>query len=166
MLSIGFGCVGIFDKKYERSIWEVTGCIELKGKATFGHGSRISVGKDGVLIVGNQFYNTAAMTIVCQKRIILGDNVITSWNTLVMDTDWHPIINIETSDILPISKEIIIGDNVWLCTRCVLLKGTVIPDGCIVGANSLCSKRFETANSLIAGNPATVRKNNVTMYKG
>lgn len=165
MLSIGFGNVGIFDKKYERSIWEVTGCIKLKGKAAFGHGCRLCVGKNGTLTIGCHFNNTAAMTIICQKHITFGDNVITSWNTLVMDTDWHSIVNMETNEIYPISKDIVIGNNVWLCTRSVVLKGSVIPDGCIVGANSLCSKKYTLDNSLIAGNPAEIRRKNVTMYR-
>lgn len=165
ILSIGFGTVGIFDKKYERSIWEVKGCIELNGKTVFGHGSRLSVGKNGILTIGSHFNNTAAMTVVCQKHITFGDNVITSWNTLVMDTDWHPIMNVETNEVYPVSKDIVIGNNVWLCTRSVVLKGSVIPDGCIVGANSLCSKKYTLDNSLIAGNPAEIRKKNVTIYR-
>lgn len=165
ILSFGFGGVGIFDKKYERSIWEINGTIELSGRVVFGHGSRLSVGKDAVVSIGTNFSNTAAMTLVSQKRIVIGDNVTTSWNTLVMDTDWHPVINLKNKETYSISKDIIIGNNVWLCTRSVILKGCVIPDGCIVGANSLCSKAFSSENSVIAGNPAEVRKDNVTMYK-
>ncbi len=164
-LSFGFGGVGIFDKKYERSIWEVNGTIKLSGRVSFGHGSRLSVGKNAVVSIGTNFSNTAAMTLVSQKRIIIGNNVTTSWNTLVMDTDWHPVINLKTQETYPVSKDIIIGNNVWLCTRSVILKGCIIPDGCIVGANSLCSKVFSLENSVIAGNPAEVRKDNVTMYK-
>lgn len=165
LLSVGFGNVGVFDKKYERSIWEVNGCIELNGKAIFGHGSRLCVGKNGTLILGAHFYNTAAMTVVCQKRIMFGDNVITSWNTLVMDTDFHSVYNVATKETYLVSKDVIIGNNVWLCTRSVILKGTIIADGCIVGANSLCSKKFTMKECLIAGNPAEIRKQNVTIAK-
>lgn len=35
ILSFGFGGVGIFDKKYERSIWEINGTIELSGRVVF-----------------------------------------------------------------------------------------------------------------------------------
>lgn len=165
MLSFGFGGVGIYDKKYERSIWEVNGEIILRGKAAFGHGSRFSVGKDAVVIIGANFSNTSSMTLVAQKRIVIGDNVTTSWNTLVMDTDWHHIIDVNTGDIKPKSKEIFIGNNVWLCTRSVVLKGSVIPNGCILGANAVCSKRFSQENTLLAGNPAIIRKEHVAMYR-
>ena len=165
MLSFGFGGVGVFDKKYERSIWEVNGVIELSGKAAFGHGSRLSVGKEAIVSIGVNFCNTAALTLVSQKRIIIGNNVTTSWNTLVMDTDWHHIINLETKEVNSKTKEIIIGDNCWLCTRSIVLKGCVIPNGCIVGANAVCSRKYSLENSIIAGNPAEVRKEHVTMCK-
>lgn len=164
MLSIGFGQVGIFDKRYERSILQISGTIVLNGKAILGHGSRLCVGKEGIVTFGNKFTNTANMSIVCVSRITFGDNVLTSWNTLVMDTDWHHIENAETHTVYPCTKEIIIGKKVWICTRSVVLKGSVIPDGCIIGANSLVSKQFNEENVLIAGNPAKVMKRNITRH--
>ena len=61
-------------------------------------------------------------------------------------------------------QPIIIGDRAWLCMRSVILKGSVIPDGCIVGANSLVTKQFCTSNTLLAGNPAREIKYNVQIY--
>lgn len=81
-----------------------------------------------------------------------------------MDTDWHSIQNTITGEIYPDTKEIIIGNNVWIGTRSVILKGSVIPDGCIIGANTLCSKYFSETESVIAGNPARICKSNVTLY--
>ena len=157
-LSVGFGAVGIFDKTYERTVWEVNGTIELHGKAVFGHGSRICVGKEGVLSIGNNFINTAAMTIVCFRRITIGDDVTTSWNTLVMDTDFHHLIDTKSGEVKPCTKEIIIGSGVWLCTRSVILKGTSLPNGVVVAACALVSGRFDDEDTIIAGNPAKIKK--------
>lgn len=157
-LSVGFGSVGIFDKTYERTVWEVNGTIELHGKAVFGHGSRICVGKEGVLSIGNNFINTAAMTIVCFRRITIGDDVTTSWNTLVMDTDFHHLIDTKSGEVKPCTKEIIIGSGVWLCTRSVILKGTSLPNGVVVAACALVSGRFDDEDTIIAGNPARIKK--------
>lgn len=101
------------------------------------------------------------ITIVCKDAITFGDNVTTSWDVLVMDTDWHPVRNMKTDKIQEMTKPISIGSNVWLCTRCVVLKGSVIPNGCIIGANSLVSKHYEVSNAMIAGNPARIIKENV-----
>lgn len=82
-----------------------------------------------------------------------------------MDTDWHSMQNTQTNDVYPCTKPIAVGDNVWIGTRSVILKGSVIPNGCIVGANALCTKQFIEEDSVIAGNPAKVCKKNVTLYR-
>ena len=63
---------------------------------------------------------------------------------------------------LHISKEIYIGDNVWLAMNGIVLKGSYIPKGSIIGAGAVVSGRFEEENILIAGNPAIVCKHNIT----
>lgn len=165
MLRIGFGEVGIYDKKYSRTILTLKGTVVLNGKVNLGHGSVLSVQKDAVVTFGNNFTNTAEGKIVCKKRITFGENVLTSWETLIMDTDWHSVMNTKTGDVFPQTEEIVIGDNVWICTKSVILKGSKIPNCCIVGANTLCSKKFSEQEVLIAGNPAKVCKNNVALYK-
>lgn len=165
MFQIGFGNVGVFDKTYQRSIIEIDGIIEIKGSSNFGHGSRICVTKNGKVTIGNNFVNTAMMTLISDDRIEFGENVTTSWNTLVMDTDWHAVRNTVTNEIRPFKKSIMIGNNVWLCTRCVILKGSKIPNGSIVGANAVVNGQFEKDNTLIAGNPAKECKNNITMIR-
>lgn len=63
----------------------------------------------------------------------------------------------------PNKKPIHIEDKVWLCTRSVVLKGSQIPEGCIVGTNAVVSGKFTITNTLIAGNPAKEFKHNLTM---
>lgn len=165
LLRIGFGKVGIYDKKYSRTIIDIRGTIHLNGDVTLGHGSSLCVEEGASLTFGKNYSNTAEGKIVCRKKITFGDNVTTSWETLIMDTDWHFTQNTLTQEIYPDTKEITIGDNVWICTRSVILKGSFIPNGCIIGANSLCTKPFQVENTVIAGNPAKVRKENITMIQ-
>ena len=162
MFHFGFNNIGIFDKKYERSILDIQGTIELFGKADFGHGSRLVVCKNGVLILGENFVNTAKGTIVCDKHINIGKNLLMSWGTLIMDTDWHSVQDTLTGVICPSVKEIIIGENVWMGMHSVILKGTAIADGCIIGANAVCCNKYMETNCLLAGTPAEVRKHNIT----
>ena len=74
MIQIGYGHVGIFDKKRSRSVLEIAGVIEFNGGAVIGHGSKISVAKGARLIFGNKFVITAESSIVCRKRIEFGDS--------------------------------------------------------------------------------------------
>lgn len=161
-IKIGFGHVGCFDKKYERSIWEVAGNLVFEGRASFGHGSRILVGENATLYVGDKFVNTAGITIICFFNIKIGKNVLTSWETLIMDTDFHIIRNIAQVDEGKREKEIVIGNHVWIGCRATILKGTNILDDSVIAAGAVVSKKIESPSVLVAGNPALIKKTNIT----
>lgn len=165
IVRIGFGNVGIYDKRYQRSILEISGKVICKGKTTIGHGGRICVMDKGILEFGNNFSNIAQMTIICKKNIIFDDDVLTSWEILIMDTDFHFSVNIDTNQHSIMDKPIYIGKNVWIGTKAVILKGSHIADGCIIGAYALVSRKFEECNCVIAGNPAIIVKKNHTLKR-
>lgn len=134
-MHIGFGEVGIFDNKKSRSIWDIAGTVIFKGKADIGHGSKISVGESGTLILGENFTVTAESTIVTYSEVQFGNNCLLSWDFLVMDTDLHKIRN-SSGAILNEPQPILIGNDVWIGCRSLILKGATIPNGCIIGTNS------------------------------
>jgi hypothetical protein len=59
IVKIGFGDIGIFDKKRSRSVLELNGQVYFKGTVTIGHGSKICVGRQGQLFLGENFVITA-----------------------------------------------------------------------------------------------------------
>jgi acetyltransferase-like isoleucine patch superfamily enzyme len=159
MIKIGFGEVGIFDKKHSRSILEFSGKIIFNGTANIGHGSKISVGQDGILNIGSHFVITAESSIVCYKHIKFGEDCLVSWDSLFMDTDFHKIIN--DGQMINEPKEIIIGNHVWIGCRCLILKGTNIKDGSIIGANTVVANELKKENSIYAGNPVRCLRENI-----
>lgn len=102
-------------------------------------------------------------TIYARKGIYIGENTCIGGNCKILDNDFHPI-EVEArnqllrdskggdSDLVP-SKEIRIGKNCFLGCNSIVLKGTVLGDGCVVGAGAVVSGKFEE-NCVIAGNPA------------
>lgn len=46
-----------------------------------------------------------------------------------------------------------------------ILKGAVIPKGCVIGANSNVVSGFTEKNCIIAGNPARIVKKHITWEK-
>lgn len=161
LIHIGYGKVGIFDKKVSRSIWEVQGNVIFKGKCDIGHGSKISVGKLGTLILGENFAITAESTIIAFSKIQFGNNCLLSWDILVMDTDFHTIKD-ELGNIINNPRPIIVGDKVWIGCRCLILKGAIIPNNCVIGANSTITKVLEKNYCLYAGNPCKILKENIS----
>ena len=185
MVKIGFGDVGHYDRKRSRGIWQVSGTVTFGGKASIGHGSKISV--RGHLSFGADFNMTAESTIVCAKEIRFGRDCLLSWDILVMDTDEHPIFhgheterretrdtgtvscpevprpasNIMENERLNPDKAIHVGDHVWIGCKCVLLKGAEVPDNTVVAAGTLLTSSFSGEHQVIGGNPPMVLKHDI-----
>lgn len=157
---VGSYGVGIFDEKRSRAIWQVSGTVVFEGKCSIGHGSKISVAKEAILTLGNNFKITAESSIVCTKNIKIGHNCLMSWDILIMDTDFHLIKNLE-GEILNQNSSIIVEDHVWIGCRSVILKGSYIPKNSIVGAGSILSKKMVYENSLYLGAPCRFVKDKV-----
>ncbi|RUT70384.1 acyltransferase [Flavobacterium cupreum] len=161
LVKIGYGKVGIFDKKFSRSILQISGELVFRGSAGFGQGTKISVAKNAKVIFGNKFTITAESEIVCSKGIEFGTNCLLSWDILIMDSDHHTIWNEKGSVVNP-PEEIVIEDNVWVGCRGLILKGSQIPSNSVIAANSVVTKKLEEPNAVYAGNPARKIKENVT----
>ncbi|GAB6676572.1 acyltransferase [Bacillus cereus] len=162
MIRIGFGEVGIFDQHRSRSIWQVFGTVIFTGTASVGHGSKISVSIDGELKFGKNFVITAESQIWCKKKVVFGDDVLISWENLIMDTDAHVIMN-SKEEVINEDQPIIIGNKVWIGCRCTILKGSLIGNGTIIAARSLITGNFrEKEGVILGGTPTRVIKENVT----
>jgi len=157
IIRLGYSDVGIFDKRYHRTIWDVRGNVVFKGTARIGCGSKISVGSTGTLVLGDNFVITASSAIVCFSNVRFGDNCLLSWENLIIDNDFHNVI-MKNGKTIGKSKDITVGNDVWISCRCTVLKGTVIPDNCVIGSNSLLNKVFEKPDCLYAGVPAKMIK--------
>ena len=93
---------------------------------------------------------TAGTTILCEKSITLGDNFLSSWDNLIMDSDHHDIFS-STNELLNAPQPVTIGNHVWMGCRCTLLKGSVIPDDCVVASGSVITKAFSEKSAIIGG---------------
>ena len=78
-----------------------------------------------------------------------------------MDTDFHKIFD-QAGKIINSPEPIIIGHKVWIGCRNVILKGSKISDGTILGANSFLSKDISNRSGIFAGNPIRFIKGEIT----
>lgn len=147
-----------FQHPKDGTVWNVNGTVILKGKAAFGRGSRIDVGCNAILTIGNEFCSSGNTTIVCQKAITFGDDNLLSWDTLLMDTDFHHIF-----DIAPprrntnIPKQIRTGNHVWIGCGVTILKGVNISDNVVVASNSTIVKDV-TKSNVVASNDRVLKE--------
>jgi acetyltransferase-like isoleucine patch superfamily enzyme len=158
LVRIGFLDVGIFDPYHSRSIWDVSGEVIFRGKAQIGHGSKIST--SGKLELGDDFTITAESSIVCKKSVKFGAGCLLSWDVLVMDTDFHKILD-DRNNVLNQDAEVQIGDKVWIGCRSLILKGVTIGSNSVVAANTTLAKPVHEEGGLIVGHPARVARHGI-----
>ena len=95
------------------------------------------------------------------RKVVIGRDCLFAKGTKIWVTDGHPIYDIKTGKRINESKDVIIGNHVWVGRDVSINKGVVIPDGCVIGANSFVNKQFEEPNTIIAGIPAKVVKRDI-----
>jgi len=155
MVKLGPHGLGTQDLLYSRTMWQVAGTLVVKGKTNIGRGCKISVGKEAVLTLGKDFQITGNSEIICQKEITFGNDCLLSWDILMMDTDFHQIVN-EGGEIINAPMPISIGNHVWIGCRNTILKGVTIADNNVVSANSTVTRSIDESNCVIGGHGKTV----------
>ncbi len=122
-------------------------------------GSSLRVGENsefknrGLHVVVNNGYKN-------KPKLTIGDNVCIAKDCIIRTSDGHTLLD-ENGRAINEPKDIVIGSNVWIMSRCTILKGAVIPSGCAVGANSLVNKAFDEENLLLVGSPAKILRKNI-----
>lgn len=113
------------------------------------------VGGSGELSIGRDTVINSGCVLYTGNGIIIGSGVAVAANCT-----FAPVNHEYSSKSLPIRSQgfrpskggILIEDDVWIGAGCVILDGTVLRKGCVVGAMSLI--RGEVSSySIQAGNP-------------
>jgi acetyltransferase-like isoleucine patch superfamily enzyme len=133
--------------------------INVNGGFSVYYGGDIICFKNSKLTLGSGFFNSN-VKLRCTNSITIGNNVAISHDVTIMDSDAH---NIDYEGY-QMTKPVIIGDNVWIGSRAMILKGVKVGDGAIIAAGAIVTKDVP-ANSIVAGSPAKVIKENINWGK-
>jgi acetyltransferase-like isoleucine patch superfamily enzyme len=131
-------------------------------------GVHFDLGPEGRMVVGDYCYFTNAV-LLCELEVRIGSYVVIGWNTIIADTDFHPLAPAERiADAIACSplgkgrprpaivkKPVVIEDDVWIGPNAVILKGVRIGQGAMIEAGSLVTKDVP-AGARLMGNPAQV----------
>ena len=150
MMKFGAQHIGIKDKTYPKSVWEVSGDLVLKGRANIAHSSKICIEKNAKLTLGDGLLLSENVEIICKKEISFGRGCMVSWDTLFMDSDLHDIMDADGKVINP-PQTITIGNHVWIGCRNTILKGVTIGDNNIIAANSLVTRSVLDTSCIVGG---------------
>lgn len=108
------------------------------------------------LRIGTDFGMTGG-SIVCEEKITIGDRVLVGANTIIADTDFHPLDPTvrRTNPLDGGTAPITIGDDVFIGMGVLILKGVTIGAASVIGAGSVVTRNIP-ANRIAVGNPAKV----------
>ncbi|MEM1111195.1 MAG: hypothetical protein AAGI11_04745 [Pseudomonadota bacterium] len=103
---------------------------------------------------------TGAINVRESGTISIGRDCQFAGGFWIADSDMHPIYEKTTGDRLNAGADVVIGEHVWLARQVVVLKGSHIGKGTVVGALSVVSGDIP-ADSMAVGIPARVVRENI-----
>ncbi len=123
--------------------------IRIAARVNFGSGNEISLGLNSNL--GYESWIASDTTIGC--NVVMGPAVtILSENHIFEDIN-KPIIEQGSG----IKEPVVIGDDVWIGTRVIILPGVEVGSHAVIGAGAVVTKNVP-AWAVVGGNPAKVIK--------
>lgn len=142
--------------------------LEIKEQESAIANAHIYVSYGGSMFIGRNCELSNGDLELCvagdyieKHKMVIGDNTHIAKGTIIRTSDGQSLIDPETNLPTDPPEDVIIGNHVWIMSRCIILKGSHIPDGCAVAANSLVNKKFDEENLLLCGTPAKIMKQNI-----
>lgn len=130
--------------------------LVLNGYCNCFSGTTISIQRGATLTLGNCLINNK-VSIICSKSIQIGDMTDIAPGVLIRDSDGHILLPRTENSM---SSPIIIGNNVWIGSNAIILKGVNIGDGAVIAAGSVVNKDVPPC-CLVGGVPARIIRENV-----
>ncbi len=148
---LGPADVDVFPDGGRLGVWRV------EGRVRFGEGVRIGPGTSivctGELDLADHVLTNARVSIYCAKQIVIGRDALISWDTTIVDNDFHKLYDADNNWINP-PAPIIIGERVWIGFGATIAKDTRLAAGTVIGAGAVVRGDFNDPNCVLSGNPA------------
>ena len=143
----------------------------------FGNNNTIHVGKgcklygfsfyiedsNGVISIGDNTCITGNTHLLAIEgtSITIGKNCLFSQNITFRTGDSHSILNLDGKRINP-SKNIVIGNHVWIGHTVTLLKGTEIGDNSVIASGSILAGGEFPCNCVVGGIGGRILKSGIS----
>ena len=107
----------------------------------------------GVLSIGHGCFFNTGVSITCLEKVEIGENCAIANNVVIVDHD-HDFRKGSGYK----SSPVIIGNNVWIGANCVILRGSIIEDNCVVAAGTVVRSGHYKEKSVIKDNNQLLEK--------
>jgi acetyltransferase-like isoleucine patch superfamily enzyme len=148
---LGPAYVDVFPDGGRPGVWRVEGRVRLGADVRMGPG--ICIVCNGNLDIGNHVYMNARVSLYCAKQIVIGRDALISWDTTIVDSDFHELRDSE-NNVVNLPAAIIIGERAWVGFGVTIAKQTLLAPGTVIGAGAVVRGEFNEPNCVLTGNPA------------
>lgn len=129
----------------------------------FKEGGRVKLEDEGNQIEigeGTDFVDCFFAVSDYGSKVTVGRDCMFSARIIVRTSDVHSILNAEGKRVNP-SRDVAIGDRVWVAYGATILKGSTIEADSVIGSESVVAGIHVPQGGVAVGNPARVVKEGV-----
>ena len=159
----GWRCYGVpIIQRHRQSQIRVGRRLNLRSTARSNplgpnHPVIMSTRRPGAMLTIGDDCGMTGGSLVCDERITIGDRVWIGANSVITDTDFHPL-DPQLRAVRPLDAKtapVTIADDVFIGMNVLILKGVTVGAGAVVGAGSVVRGNVP-AGCIVSGNPAQV----------
>lgn len=139
------------------TIWHAAGPVTAGNNFRAEHWVEIVAHNGATIKFGDNVFIGHSTKVSARHRITIGNDVLIGDLVTIRDHNHRydlPDIPIRSQGMT--SSPVIIGNNVWLCSKVTITPGVTIGDNCVIGANAVVTRNIPP-NSFAAGVPARVQ---------
>lgn len=142
----------------------LAGSMVFYGHVQFGKDYFVYVAKDAILSMGHMASLGGNGKIMCYDHITFGLYARLGFESQVMDSNFHQMIDTETGERFPMKQPVAIGDYNYFGNRVSVMPGARTGGYVTVASSSLLTQDYSGLgeNVLIGGIPAKLLRRNIS----
>lgn len=149
---VNFGLKRIKGSRLESRLLVENGATFNIGSGTIAYGADIEVFTNSILDIGSNIAFNINATIICGNHITIEDHVCFGRNVTVRDNSGNHFMS---RKVFKNKRPVTIGQHAWITEQCIVMPGSKIGTGVIVGTGSMVSGKLKNF-TLASGRPAVV----------
>ena len=165
MINLGFLIATPFPDR--GIILNIEGKVVFHGTCVIGNNSALIVGSQATMEFGNRFRSTANSRLISFCHVSFGESCSLGWDVTIMDTNFHPLYDLENKKFKKAFGPIVIGDYNWFGYQCLVMHSVTTPQNCVFGAKTIINRgdHFESF-CVHGGSPVKILSRNVIRIYG
>ena len=131
-------------------------CVAVGAHTFFEHGVYVKIVDDSASVVlGERVFLGAGTQLDVSHSLVIGSRALIAPGVFITDHTHNSMAGMTIREQGIRAAKVVIGDDVWIGTRSVILPGVTIGNGAVIGAGSVVTSDVP-ANAVAAGVPARV----------